>query len=364
MPHPGLRTASLLAAALASLMLSGMWPVSEASAKRRGLAITSPAKPVKVKGRMKVTIRASRAFKKVRFGVDGRRLWVDHRRPFEFRRTGYLNTRRLKRGKHRLWVAGRRRNGSLKRVSRVFYVQRRQKTSPRRPGAPRRPPTPPSPLAPFGSNLLFRGDFDSGDTEQFRNVQAAPGRVTVGTNGPAPFEGSHRGRFEVRAGDQAAGGNRAEVTGPNFSEGDERWIRQAIYVPAGTATESGWRLVAQLHNLGGGSPPVALFLESGSDLSFEVGHGDSSTFDWNGPAIQRNRWYDVVLHIRFSSSPSRGFVEVWLDGRRQTMTNGQTRRYRATLEDGGAYYKTGIYRSDSIAQTDVVYHDNVLIAGP
>jgi hypothetical protein len=48
--------------------------------------------------------------------------------------------------------------------------------------------------------------------------------------------------------------------------------------------------------------------------------------------------------------------------RLQTLTNGQTRRYRAT--SGGAYYKTGIYRSSSIGQTDVIYHDNVVIAAP
>jgi hypothetical protein len=212
--------------------------------------------------------------------------------------------------------------------------------------------------------VLFRGDFNTGDTSQFRVVQSAPGRVTVGTSDPAPFEGSHRGRFEVRAGDSAANGNRAEVTGPDFSEGSERWIRQAIYVPTGSATESGWRLVAQFHSFGGGSPPLALFLDAGANPSFELGYGDSSTFDWNGPTIQRNRWYDVVLHVRFSSDSSTGFVEVYLDGRLQTLTNGQTRRYRATSASGGAYYKTGIYRSSSIGQTDVIYHDNVVIAAP
>ena len=365
-PHAALLRLAFFGGALAGLvLLFATFPVAEASAKPRKLAIMSPAENANVKGRVKVIVRAPKRYKKVRFGVDGRRMWVDHKFPFKFRKTGFLRTKRLGRGKHRLWVAGRRRGGRLDRVSSVFYVRRGRKAKPR--SAPPRgaPRSPAPPLAPFGGNILFRGDFDTGDAEQFRNVQAEAGRVTFGTSGPAPFQGSHWGRFEVQAGDEAASGNRAEVTGPDFDEGDERWIRQAIYVPTGTATESGWRLVAQFHNLGGGSPPVALFLESGgSGLSFEVGHGDSSTFDWNGPAIQRNRWYDVVLHLRFSSNPSVGFVEVYLNGQRQTMTNGQPRRYRATLEDGGAYYKTGIYRSDSIGQTDVVYHDNVLIAGP
>ena len=365
-PLSGLVRLSLLGGALAGslLLLAAVLPIAQASAKPPKLAIMSPAENANVKGRVKVIVRAPKRYKKVRFGVDGRRMWVDHKFPFKFRKTGYLRTKRLGRGKHRLWVAGRRRGGRLDRVARVFYVRRGRRGKPRATPPPSAPRRPSSPLAPFGGNLLFRGDFDTGDASQFENTQSAPGRVTFGTSGPAPFQGSHWGRFEVQPGDEAASGNRAEVTGPDFDEGDERWIRQAIYVPSGTATESGWRLVAQFHNRGGGSPPVALFLESDSGLSFEVGHGDSSTFDWNGPAIQRNRWYDITLHIKFSSNPAEGFVEVYLDGQRQTMTNGQPRRYRATLEDGGAYYKTGIYRSDSIGQTDVVYHDNVLIAGP
>ena len=335
------------------LLFSATFAVGQASAKPR-LAITSPGKSATVKGRMKVAVRASRVYTRVTFGVDRRVLWVDRRYPFKFRRKAVLNTRRLSRGRHVLWVAGRRRNGDLDRASRVFRVQRRTR-APRRPAPPSRP---------FGGAVLFRGDFDTGDAEQFRNVQAEQGRVTVGTGNPAPFQGSHRARFEVRPGDESAGGNRAEVTGPSFPEGSERWIRQAIYVPSGTATERGWRLVMQFHAFGGGSPPLAVFLDSGPNPRFEVGHGDSSTFDWHGPAIQRNRWYDIALHVRFSPNASEGFVEVYFEGRQQRLTNGQMRRHRATSEDGGAYYKTGIYRDDDIDQTDVVYHDNVLISAP
>ena len=350
MSHKTIIRFSLLAGVLS---LAAALPAAPASAQTRSLAIASPGKFAKVQGRMKVRVRASRGYTRVAFGVDRRVLWVDRRYPFRFRRSGFLDTRGLASGRHRLWVEGRRRDGDVTRVSRAFVVQRRG----RRP----RSPAPPNPL---GGRVLFRGDFDTGDAEQFRNVQSEPGRVKIGSGNPAPFEGSHRARFEVRRGDEAASGNRAEVTGPSFEEGSERWIRQAIYVPSGTATEGGWRLVMQFHAFGGGSPPLAVFLESGRDLSFEVGHGDSSTFDWRGPRIQRNRWYAIALHVRFSPNPSEGFVEVYWGGRRQRLTNGRMRRYRATSEDGGAYYKTGIYRDDEIGQTDVVFHDNVTISAP
>ena len=40
----------------------------------------------KVKGKVRLTIRASKAYKRVGFRLDGRRLFVDHKHPFKFRK--------------------------------------------------------------------------------------------------------------------------------------------------------------------------------------------------------------------------------------------------------------------------------------
>jgi Polysaccharide lyase len=372
----------LLAGAVAGcLLLSATLSVERASAKKRSLAITSPKKSAKVKGRMKVTIHASRAYKRVGFALDGRRLWLDREFPFKFRKTAYLDTRRLKRGKHRIRVGGRRRNGDLNRVSRVFHVERRRRRPGRRSNPPPPPapvndetnaPPPPSPLSggTCGGIPVVRGTFnDSIDPPFIRTHAEAPDRITRVTSPVA--EGSHAGRFEVRPGDVAAEGNRAEVvvtfynsaSNPGFAEGAEGWVCSWVYIPDGTATTSGWRIIHQQTGNGLGSPPVATFLDT-NPLSFRIGHGDSSTTDWRSAPIARNRWYHLATHLRASSNPSVGFVEVYLNGQIQTLMNGQTRRYRVTRENNRAHTFVGLYRSDSVGQTDVLYHDNIVVAGP
>jgi hypothetical protein len=222
---------------------------------------------------------------------------------------------------------------------------------------------------PSGSRLLFGGDFDTGDLSQWGVVHSeAADRVTVGMSGPSPREGGYRGRFEVRPGDVGSdSGNRAEVTAPRpggwFAEGQERWIRQAVYVPSQTL-ERRWRQVTQYSANGVGSPAVALFLVGGTRPRFEVRHGDSSTTDWVGPTLRFDRWYDIAVHMRYSSNRSSGFIEIYLDGVRQKLTNRRTRRYRTTREHGKAYLKVGLYRDAAHSTTNVVYHDNVRVHGP
>jgi hypothetical protein len=232
------------------------------------------------------------------------------------------------------------------------------------------PPRAPSPQqAPLGGSVLFRGDFNTGDLSQWGVVHSqTPDRVTVGTSRPPPHEGAYHARFEVRPGDGREGeGNRAEVTAPQpagwFAEGQERWIRQSVYVPSQTLEKS-WKLITQYSANGVGSPALAMFLVGGSRPRFELRHGDSSTTDWVGPKLQFDRWYDIAVHVRYSSSPTTGFIEVYLEGAKQTLTNSQTRRHRTTMEHGKAYLKVGIYRNASHSTTNVVYHDNVVVSGP
>jgi Polysaccharide lyase len=68
-------------------------------------------------------------------------------------------------------------------------------------------------------------------------------------------------------------------------------------------------------------------------------------------ALRLDHWYDFVVHVRWSSKPSLGFVEVWIDGARVL-----PRIATPTLYEGqGAYLKQGFYRAPS-PLTTTVYH--------
>jgi Polysaccharide lyase len=356
------RVALLAGALTVLLLLSAVLQSAEASAKQRPLAITSPGKQAKVKGKIRLTVRASKAYKRVAFRLDGRRLWVDRKHPFKFRKKGYLKTRRLKRGKHRLMVAGRRRSGKVDRAWRVFRVQRRQQRRrglrPPSPQAPAPPARPVQPL-PFGTcTAPTNHSFESSITQApgLRGVEAVPGRITLSDVFATP--GLRSGRFELRAGDVVASGNRVEITSGTsqaFSEGTESWIRQATLISDIGFTEDGWRIVRQ-HHSSGGSPAIAVFVEV-DPLRFHVGHGDGSRDDWTSPPISRNTWYDLTIHWR-SASNNGGFVEVWFApvGQIPQMV---ARTDNVTTREDHSYYKTGLYRNNSISETDVVFHDGV-----
>ena len=360
-PLPSVLPLSLLAGALAAfLLLSAALPLAEASAKQRPLKITSPGKMAKVKGKIRVSVRVTKRYKRVAFRLDGRRVWVDRKPPFRFRKKGFLKTGHLKRGKHRIMAAGRRRSGKIDRAWRVFRVQRVQKKRRRlRPPAPPAPaPRPLQPL-PFGTcNGTTNHSFENSITQSpgLRGVEAVPGRITLSDAFATP--GLRSGRFELQAGDEVASGNRVEITSGTsqaFAEGTESWIRQATLISDIGFTQDGWRIVRQ-HHSSSGSPAIAVFVDL-DPLRFRVGHGDGSRDDWESPPLSRNTWYDLTIHW-LAASNNGGFVEVWFAPVGQIpQLVARTNNISTRLEH--SYYKTGEYRSDSISETDVVYHDGI-----
>jgi peptide/nickel transport system ATP-binding protein len=209
---------------------------------------------------------------------------------------------------------------------------------------------------------FFAADFESGNTRGFEDVQAESADRVRAVRSPAAFSGRYSARFEVRPGDEAADGNRAEVTGPSFSEGQTVWFRQAIRIDSTSALEDEWQQVVQYSANGEDSPAVALFTDSepGGRFRFELGAGDSSEIFWRSPLLKRGVWYDVVAQIHFSALET-GQVSVHLDGRPQTLTNGARQLSAVTIDHGRAYYKTGIYRSPDFSGVSLVYHDRILM---
>ena len=70
--------------------------------------------------------------------------------------------------------------------------------------------------------------------------------------------------------------------------------------------------------------------------------------------LQKGRWYDFVLHVKWSASASVGFVEMWINGNRVVPGI-----FTPTLYAGmTAYAKQGYYRSPHTGTT-VVYQDGM-----
>ena len=208
--------------------------------------------------------------------------------------------------------------------------------------------------------VLFTESFESSELSGWHDVQSISSRVGLTSN--RAFHGSQAARFEVRRGDVEpdTGSQRSEVSGPTFRAGQDLYILDAIRVPYGNTYSAPWQIVQQLHEEDwDGSPGIAVFLDNGRSLA--LGAGDGSPDYWRGAKLQPNRWYELTYRVRLSRSPKRGFVEVWLDGVKQTLLNGRARMYGRTIQAPRTYIKVGIYRSRSSRGISIVEHDAIAV---
>ena len=208
------------------------------------------------------------------------------------------------------------------------------------------------------AEILWRGDFETGDLSQWTEAQeVAPDRMQV-VDSPTR-QGKHALRVEVRQGDNplaGASGNRAElVYEPAEAEGNDRYYSWSTMWATDFPSAATWQAFTQWHHTGDtGTPPLEMYV-NGETMYMAIGANE--TVVWTHP-LQRGAWHDFVLHVKWSSDPGVGFVELWYDGKQELQkTSG------ATMYPGqGNILKQGLYRNDTIAQVGVLYHDGMTVA--
>jgi hypothetical protein len=209
--------------------------------------------------------------------------------------------------------------------------------------------TPPSTPPPSG-NAVWRGDFETGDLSQFSRAQMVSADRLQVVSSPV-----HQGRYAVKVtvkqGDNPIGasGNRNELVRLTYEPaGSEYFYRWSTMFAPDFPSPATWQLFTQWHHDGSsGSPPVEFALNNGRMILY-----CSGTQVWSAPLV-RGAWQDFIFHAKWSSNPSVGFVELYLNGQLVL-----PRRYCATQFPGMLnYLKTGLYRNSTIAPTGVLYHD-------
>lgn len=219
------------------------------------------------------------------------------------------------------------------------------------------------------ATVLWRGDFSTGDLSQWSGWQApALDRLAVV---PARNPAGQALRVTLKAGDVAwnqahthALNNRAElVRGETLGEGAERWYHYGVLFPpdfAVTDGKDGGAVFTQFHHVNAsgepGSPPLMLVAMTDRIDVVQVPYLNAPRGVVLGSAPQaKGRWRDVELHVVFSSDPSAGLVELWLDGKPVVS------RHVATLFAGYTnYLKLGLYRRPTAVETNVVWFDRMV----
>jgi hypothetical protein len=246
-------------------------------------------------------------------------------------------------------------------------------------------------LAMSGS-LLWNADAETGSWPSGTTIQqCASSRTKLFTastkpyaTAPNPRQGSWAAKLELWDSDKNCGGSsstsiRTQVMSPMvMKNGAEYWVTESVYFPTDfPVVQDYWFMFTELYNpLGGGIPAVAFYVnKSGTVLRF-AGDYDAATKGTRPLAefpINKGRWHDFTLHIKVSTNPGVGFLELWHNGQNvqlkgATLVNSAWRVVGQTMLTNHATSGMGLfpnnYRSTSYTTSTgktIVYFDRLRI---
>ena len=206
------------------------------------------------------------------------------------------------------------------------------------------------------AGVVWKGDFETGDTSQYSSMQrVSADRLQVV---PSPvIQGRYALKATVRQGDDPinSSGNRNElVYQGREKEGSEYYYRWQVLFPRDYPSVKTWQIFTQWHHTGCcGSPPVEFFVY-GEELRLTL---TNSVTPWKA-TLQRGVWQDFILHVKWSPDATVGFVELYHNGQLVLPKRSIATQFPGMLN----YLKVGLYRSDTVTQTGVVYHDGWTMA--
>jgi len=209
-------------------------------------------------------------------------------------------------------------------------------------------------VTPVSAEVIWRGDFETGTTGQWRG---APKTDSVRVVTDPVREGKYALRIDGT--NAARRGNRDRIElqhqpePPGTAEGTERYFGWSVFVPK--------KLTAGGHALG--------YFETRNSwrqlMSFEV-HGEDILYSTRVPYARRwsgtgkltpGRWHDFALHVLWSRDPAKGFVEVWYDGQQvvpRVMTG-------TLLDENVVFFQIGLMR-DTSEDPETIIIDHVIEA--
>jgi hypothetical protein len=200
------------------------------------------------------------------------------------------------------------------------------------------------------ADVIWRGDFETGTTEQWRGAPKTDsikivtnpvraGKYALRIDGTNAARRKDRDRIELQH----------QPKPPGTAEGTERYFGWSVFVPK--------KLTDDGHAVG--------YFEARNIwrqvMSFEV-HGEDILYTtrvpytrhWSGKGkLTPGRWHDFAVHVLWSRDPDKGFVEVWFDGE-QVVPRTKT----ATLfDDNEAFFQLGLMRATSdVPETIIIDH--------
>ena len=126
--------------------------------------------------------------------------------------------------------------------------------------------------------------------------------------------------------------------GPSVELGAETWLGYSVFIPSDEYPNlTGTTMtITQFH--GGSEQTVPFSFRITTDGTFDLLMRAANKL-WVGPPVVHNKWYDVVIHTKWSTTPS-GLAQIWIDGDQFVDYTGKTTE---DTSDGFVFLKYGMY---------------------
>jgi len=203
--------------------------------------------------------------------------------------------------------------------------------------------------ATVSAEVLWRGDFETGDTSQWKGAPKDGVKVVTDPVRAGKYALRIDGTSAARKGTHDRLEFQHQPKPPGTAEGTERYFGWSVYLPK--------KLTDATHSLGyfetrNSWSQLMAFEVKGEDILFTT--RQPYTRHWSGKgAMSPGKWHDFALHVFWSRDPKKGFVEVWFDGK-QVVPLTRT----ATLRDENeAFVQIGLFRETSeVPETILLDH--------
>jgi len=213
--------------------------------------------------------------------------------------------------------------------------------------------------APAKAAVLWEADSSQG-TSVFEGIEKAPGNLTMVTDPLGKFGTVYR--YDTWD-DSTYGKERCEsrgtrVNGSNFrmQYNNDYYIGwRAMWNPM--PIDPGWVALWQMHGYGvtGQGAPLVLRCINGDGNLYMQNNANGVDVDfWHMP-FKLNTWQGFVVHVMLSTNHNVGYVELWVNGVKQTFIDGSQKWFGPTWDnvdgkwqDSYNLLKWGVYRSGAM----------------
>lgn len=205
------------------------------------------------------------------------------------------------------------------------------------------------------ANLLYNESFEGSSAWSGLHTQFPATSYAFQMSTAQKFAGSKSGRFELRDTDpMVSNGTRVEVVYDEVKSTSDLWYSYRSYYPGNGdyADDSNYDILAQWHQGGGTSPPMAFTARNGEFfMEWRAMISEPYKVDRLDVKMTRNVWHEWVWHINYSTNSS-GLVEVWHREGSGSWSKVYTRTGQNIYARSGADFnrdpnwKVGIYKDD------------------